>query len=219
VEPSTRAVEIAEAAERLFSARGYHATSVREVASAVNLQGGSLYAHFASKEGMLAAIVDRAAGEFQAAVQPIASASDESATSRLRRAIRAHVGVIAANPGAATVYFQDWRHLSPPARAAVLARRDAYEALWREMIAQGVDSGELAPRDPRLAAIACLSVCNWLYQWYDRDGPLAADEVADAFAEILLNGLAVPPGPAADPPAQGVAQSAPPAGSPMERTR
>ena len=108
---------------------------------------------------------------------------------RLAHLIRAHVDVIGRNPAAATVYFQDWRHLADSRFEDVRARRDAYEALWRQLIAEGVASGELRPIEPRLAAIACLSMCNWLYQWYDPSGPLSPGDVARAFADILIGGL------------------------------
>ncbi len=161
----TRLDQITAAAEQLFSRQGYHATSMRQIAHAVDLQGGSLYAHIASKADVLAAIVARADEEFQAAVLPILLADDPPPV-RLRQAVGAHLAVVAANLAAATVYLQDWQHLSPEHRGEVLCRRDNYEALWRQLIADGVADGSFAPVDPALAAAAVLSLCNWTYQWY-----------------------------------------------------
>lgn len=186
--PDLRLRQITGAAEQLFSRQGYHATTIRQVAQAVDLQGGSLYAHIASKEDVLAAIVERAAAEFQAAVAPIV-AEEAPAAERLRRAVRAHIAVIAGNPSAATVYFQDWRHLSPARRPAVRRRRDEYEQLWRTIIVQGLADGSFAGVEPRMAATACLSLCNWTYQWYDPDGPLSPEAIADQFSDLLLRGL------------------------------
>jgi AcrR family transcriptional regulator len=218
---TSRLDEIAEAAERLFSAQGYHATSVRQLAGAVNLQGGSLYAHFASKEDLLASIVDRAADEFHAKVEPVIRGPG-APVDRLRAAIRAHVGVIGRNPAGATVYFQDWRHLGEPRLAEVRARRDAYETLWRDLIREGVENGSLTPVDPRLSAIACLSMCNWLYQWYDPQGSLAPEEVGSTFADILLTGLArraeAPPNQPPVPAPRRDAGSAPPTPTKERRT-
>jgi AcrR family transcriptional regulator len=186
-----RVRDIEAAAERLFRRQGYHATSVRQLAGEVNLQGGSLYAHFASKEHMLAAIVERAADQFHAALEPVVRAPGTT-RERLRAAFAAHIGVIAANPDAAAVYFDAWRHLGEPRRSAIRRRRNAYEELWRQLLAAGVAAGELRAIDPRLGAIACLSLCNWLYQWYDPEGPLPADEIAAQLAAFLLDGLARP---------------------------
>jgi AcrR family transcriptional regulator len=181
--------QITDAAELLFSRQGYHGTTIRQVAQAVDLQGGSLYAHIGSKEEVLAAIVERAAAEFDAALAPV-MAAPLPAAARLRQAVRAHLGVIAANLPAATVYFQDWRHLAPARRQAVIRRRDGYEARWRNLIEAGIADGSFAEVEPAMAARACLSLCNWSYQWFDRTGPLTAEAVADAFSDLLLRGLA-----------------------------
>lgn len=184
---NTRLLEITSATERLFSHQGYHATTMRQVAGAVELQAGSLYAHIAGKEAVLEAIVVRAADEFEAAIARVPT--DAAPPARLRAAMRAHIRVIAANLPAAKVYFHDWQHLPPPRLAEVRARRDAYEAAWQAIIADGVASGVFAPVDVRLAARLCLSACNWIPQWYDPGGALDPDSLADAFSALVLGGL------------------------------
>lgn len=184
----TRLAEIASAAEMLFGRQGYHATTVRQVAGAVNLQGGSLYAHFGSKEELLARVVDRASEAFHDAVEPVLTGPG-SAPERLAAALEAHIHVVAANPLAATVYFQDWRHLSGRLLDQARQRRDAYETLWRQTVADGVAAGELAPVDPQLAAVAWLSVGNWVHQWYRPQGRLSPAAIAQVFSAVLLNGL------------------------------
>src|SRR4051794_29847351 len=89
----TRREQIFAAASALFSERGYDSTSVRDIARALDLQGGSLYAHIASKEDVLWEIVSRAADAFEQAIAPIAVAA-LPAPERLRRMIVAHVGVV-----------------------------------------------------------------------------------------------------------------------------
>src|SRR6187397_2478549 len=90
---TTRRQQIEDVASALFREHGYAGTSVRDIAQALNLQGGSLYAHVASKEDVLWSIVTRAADHFFALVVPLAAASDPPAN-RLRRMIRAHVAVV-----------------------------------------------------------------------------------------------------------------------------
>src|SRR3954452_14497286 len=89
-----RRAQIEEAASTLFRERGYAATSVRDIAEALNLKGGSLYAHMASKEDVLWSIVTRAADRFNAEVGPIAANRAASPADRLRGMIEAHVGVV-----------------------------------------------------------------------------------------------------------------------------
>ncbi len=138
--PDTRKEQIYRAASMLFSERGYRATSVRDIARELDLQGGSLYAHISSKEDVLWEIIARVAESFYAAVQPIAE-SEGLVSERLRQMIHAHVGVVVNELARAAVFFQDWRHLSEPRKSEVLALRDGYEALFRATITDGVSNG------------------------------------------------------------------------------
>lgn len=187
----TRRQQIEDAASTLFRERGYAATSVRDIAQALNLQGGSLYAHVASKEDVLWSIVGRAADRFHFEVGPIASQSSP-APDRLRRMIRAHVGVVTSAQRDAAVFLHEWRFLSADRRAQVAARRDAYEALFRRALADGMATGDFAPTDVRLTAMAILSSLNGIASWYRLDGALSPAQIADQHADLFLRALAVP---------------------------
>jgi TetR/AcrR family transcriptional regulator, cholesterol catabolism regulator len=184
----TRRQQIEDAASALFRERGYTATSVRDIAHALNIQGGSLYAHVASKEDVLWSIVNRAADRFHALVGPLAGNAARP-TARLREMIRAHVAVVTSAQRDAAVFLHEWRFLSPARRQQVADRRDAYEALFRAVIAEGVESGEFAVVDPRMTAMALLSALNGIASWYRPDGPLSAEEVADRHADLFLRAL------------------------------
>jgi AcrR family transcriptional regulator len=184
----TRRQQIEDAASRLFRERGYPATSVRDIAQALNIQGGSLYAHVASKEDVLWSIVNRAADRFVAEVRPPATTIAPPAT-RLRQMIAAHVGVVTSAQRDAAVFLHEWRFLSAQRRAQMAARRDAYEALFRATIADGVGSGQFARVDPRLTAICILSALNGIATWYRADGELTADQLADQYADLFLRAL------------------------------
>jgi AcrR family transcriptional regulator len=188
VDTGTRKEQIYEAASALFSARGYEATSVRDIARELGLQGGSLYAHIASKEDVLFEIVVRASDAFYAAVAPLAE-GDGPALDTLRRMIHAHIGVVVSNLAHSLVYHQDWRRLSEPRRLEVLALRDGYEALFRRVLASGARSGELRDCDPHLTSTLLLSALNGLPSWFQPSGRLDADAIADAYADLLLAGL------------------------------
>lgn len=188
----TRRQQIEDAASALFRERGYAATSVRDIAQVLNLQGGSLYAHVASKEDVLWSIVDRAAERFQAAVQPIADDRDAPAADRLRRMVGAHARVVTDDLGNATVFLHEWRFLGNDRRAEIARRRDGYEALFRQVIADGIATGEFRADDPKIAATLILSALNGIAGWYRRDGPLPADTIADQYAELFTRALVQP---------------------------
>ncbi len=184
----TRREQIEDVASALFSDRGYAATSMRDIAKALDLQGGSLYAHIPSKEAVLASIVQQAADRFHAAVRPIAQGPG-TAAERLRRMVHAHVNVVAAGRARASVFLFEWTSLGPERREAVGHARDAYEGYFRQVITEGIVAGELAAREPRLAAVFILSAMNGLAHWYRPEGPLAPGEIADHFADLFLRGL------------------------------
>jgi len=195
----TRREQIEDEASALFAARGYAATSMRDIAKALDLQGGSLYAHILSKEALLAAIVQQASERFHGAVRPLAEGPG-TASERLRAMIRAHVQVVTEAPSKAKVFLFEWTFLGPARREQVALARDAYQAHFERVLAEGVTSGELAlgEADPKLAATYLLSALNGIAHWYHPDGPLTPDEVADRYAGLFLHGAgAEQPRPAA----------------------
>jgi AcrR family transcriptional regulator len=186
----SRRQQIEDAASTLFRERGYAATSVRDIAQALDMQGGSLYAHVASKEEMLWSIVIRAADRFDREVGPIAAAAGQPARAKLQAMIGAHVGVVTSSQKDAAVFLHEWRFLNADRRVDIGRRRDAYEGLFRQVIADGVKAGEFMPVDPSLTAMAILSALNGIATWYSPDGPLSAEDIADQHASLFINGLA-----------------------------
>jgi len=184
-----RRLQIEEAASALFRQHGYAATSVRDIAQALNLQGGSLYAHMASKEDVLWSIVCRAADRFNSEVGPFAADASASVADRLRSMIRAHVGVVTSIQKDAAVFLHEWRFLSPERRAEMLGRRDAYERLFRDVIAEGGATGEFRSVDAPLTAAAILSSLNGIATWYSPDGPLSEAQIVDQHADLFLQAL------------------------------
>jgi TetR/AcrR family transcriptional regulator, cholesterol catabolism regulator len=184
----TRRRQIEDVASALFSHRGYAATSMRDIAKALDLQGGSLYAHIPSKEAVLAAIVEEAAEEFHAAVRPIAERPGP-APDRLREMVAAHVRVVTGGRERAKVFLFEWTFLGQERREAIARSRLAYQGYFEQVVAEGVAAGELGATDPRLAAVFVLSAMNAMAHWYRPDGPLGPDELAGCYADLFLGGL------------------------------
>ncbi len=202
-EPSRRE-QIYRVAGRLFSERGYHATSMRDLAAELGIQGGSLYAHISGKEELLSEIVQRAARQFDEALFSLRT-EDLTPQERLREAMSRHLTVIAENMETATVFFHEWKHLSREPLNAVITWRDGIEALYRELIAEGVEAGVYRQGlNIKMAANLVLSSVNWAYTWYRPGGPLSPQDVAASFEQMLLSGLEqpVPNKPVPEKPAQ-----------------
>jgi AcrR family transcriptional regulator len=190
IEAGSRRREIDDVASELFHANGYAATSVRDIARALDIQGASLYAHVASKEDVLFSIVDRAASAFERAAD---AASGETKTAdpleRLAALVEAHVDVVTSDPQRASVFVTEWRHLSPERRAGIADRRDAYERRFRDVIIDGIAVGAFRASDTNLAATFILTALNGIAIWYRPDGRLSADRVADHYVDLALRSL------------------------------
>ncbi len=190
IETGTRRREIDEVASELFRANGYAATSVRDIARALDIQGASLYAHVASKEDVLWSIVDRAATAFEAAAErAVIETPDADPTERLAALVEAHIETITANPQHSSVFVTEWRHLSGARRATIAARRDAYEARFRSTIETGVSVGAFHAMDPAIASTFLLTALNGISTWYRPDGRLSPDRIADHYIDLALHSL------------------------------
>jgi AcrR family transcriptional regulator len=190
IETGARRREIDDVASELFHANGYAATSVRDIARALDIQGASLYAHVASKEDLLWSIVDGAAATFEEAVdRALEDAASDDPVERLAAIVEAHVEVVTADPERASVFVTEWRHLSPERREAIRGRRDSYEQRIRDVIADGQAIGAFATVDPALAATFLLTALNGIATWYRPDGRLTADRIADHYVDLALRSL------------------------------
>lgn len=181
-----RAIE--DAASALFRERGYAATSVRDIARAVDIQGASLYAHVTSKQDVLWSIVDRTAARFEEAAE---DARDTAADPRARLAtlVRGHLTVLLDDLERASVFIHEWRALEGERRADIAARRDAYERQFREAIADGREAGVFAPVDVAAAAAFILTALNGIVVWYRTDGALDRSAIVDAYAALALRAV------------------------------
>ncbi|MCS6867827.1 MAG: TetR/AcrR family transcriptional regulator [Thermus sp.] len=182
--------QILHVAGKLFSQRGYHATSMRELAKELNLQGGSLYAHIASKEELLLEVVRQAAARFLAVLEGL----EGDPVAKVRALVRGHLRVIAEELPRATVFFHEWKHLSPPLLEEAKALRRRYEEGVQGVIQEGVEKGVFRVESVRLATLFLLSALNWTYQWYRPEGPLSPEELGEIYARMALRALGVKEG-------------------------
>lgn len=155
---------LAVEAARMFAQRGYHGTSVSDLAAALGIQKSSLYAHISGKADLLAEIALAGAAAFHAALDAL---PDEAAAGeRLELALRAHLAVVESQLDVATVWLQEWRYLTGEARDVFLRERHRYEERVRDLFEAAVRSGDLRrDLDVDDATLVFLSVANWAYTW------------------------------------------------------
>jgi len=180
--------EILAAAAQIISQKGFHATSMQDIAQAVNLQKASLYYHISSKQEILVAVLDRALDLFIANMEEVMSRSlppDEM----LRQAMRVYMITILEHRDLASVLLLEHRSLEPEFHVHHIPRRRRFEALWRDLILHGQQQGLFNSSDPAMTVRALMGVMNWSITWYRPEGAMTAERIADQFAELFLAGL------------------------------
>src|SRR5438067_1344507 len=132
---STRKSELTRQAARLFAEKGYHGTSIGDLAEALGLQKGSLYAHIESKADLLWEVAREGAEAFHAALDGIPE--EGPVLDRIEAALRAHLRVVAEQLDIATVFVREWRFLEGERRERFVAERRRYEERIRALFREG----------------------------------------------------------------------------------
>ncbi|GIU93723.1 MAG: TetR family transcriptional regulator [Gaiellaceae bacterium] len=181
-----RRAELARTAARLFAERGFHGTSMGDLAEEMGVQKASLYSLTGSKQELLYEAVRAGAEAFHAAFDGVAERA--SAVERIRQALRGHLRVVADQLAVATVFIREWRYLEGDLRDEFVAERRRYEERWRALFRDGVERGELrTDLSPEDAALLVLSAANWAYTWLTPETD--TDALADRFVAILVDGV------------------------------
>jgi len=182
----TRRNELTRQAARLFAQKGYHGTSMGDLAAAMGVQKGSLYAHIESKADLLWEVAREGAAAFHAALDDV---PDElPATQKISLALRAHLRVVAEQLDVATVFIREWRYLEGERRDEFLAERRRYEERFRAFFREGRELGQLrTDLDDATATLLVLSAANWAYTWLSPGRE--TNELADRFSALVLDGV------------------------------
>ena len=180
--------QILKAAAQVIRQKGYHAASMQDIAKAVNLQKASLYHHFSSKQEILLALLDQALDLLIERLSGVL-AQELPADEKLRQAMGVYLGSLDEHSDLTSVLLLEHRSLDPEYRDRHIPRRDRFERLWRDLIQEGVESGEFHETDPAMAARALLGVMNWTITWYRPDGLFSSGQISDRFAALVLDGL------------------------------
>ena len=183
---SARRSQLTREAARLFAEKGYHGTSIGDLAKSMGVQKGSLYAHISSKQDLLYETMREGADAFHGVLDAI---PDElPPTEKIRLALRGHLRVVAEQLDVATVFVREWRYLEGERRDEILAERRRYEDRVRGLFREGRELGGLrTDLDDATAALLTLSAANWAYTCLKpcRD----TDDLADRFYDVLIDGI------------------------------
>jgi AcrR family transcriptional regulator len=184
--------EILRTAARLFQQRGYDATSMNDVAAALNLSKGGLYHHFESKDHILFDLMDGAMDiTQQRVVEQVRKIADPETA--LRTLIKLHIDVVlSVRDREITVMLHENHPLPPALRRRINKRKKDYVHFLENLIAHVQRArGSKGGVSPRAAAFALLGMINWIYQWYKPDGVLTGEDISREYTQIFFAGAFV----------------------------
>jgi AcrR family transcriptional regulator len=188
----SRADQLLETATLLFKEKGYHNTSMQDLADALGMQKGSLYYYIESKEDLLRELLEQATSILGAQINEV-YAADLTATEKLRLALENHGRAIMDHLNLVTVYLQEYRSLPPERLQEVMTRREHYEQRLMQILDNGIASGEFRPVDVKMTVFGFLGMFNWTHQWFSLDGELRSEEIAAILADLAMHAVSVKP--------------------------
>jgi AcrR family transcriptional regulator len=179
---------IRQVAIDLFWSKGYFATSISEIAAGSGIRKASLYHHYPSKEALLFRILqvtmDDLMDHLHTCLEGVAGLE-----ARMRAAVRGHVQFHLRRQRENFIANSELRGLSAAHLQAIVARRDAYERVFQELIAEGRAGGVFAPGDVKILSYAILTLCTAGAAWFRPDGRLTVEQIATLYEDFIISGL------------------------------
>lgn len=183
--------EILNSATQLFADRGYRAVTIDDVAANLGYTKSVVYYYFKSKNEILWQIITRI---FDGYLQKIVAETEKGLppVEALSRMVRQHALNVMENPEWTSIFNREESELDPTQRRQIRKMKREYDAVFESVYEAGVAQGVFRGIPPHVAIGGAMGMCNWLYVWYDPEGPLSAEEIADHFATMLSGGWNAP---------------------------
>ena len=186
-DPQSARGKLLQEAARLFRRKGYERTTVRDLATAVGIQSGSIFHHFKSKEEILRSVMEETV-IYNTALLQASLADADTLRERVLALIRCELQSIMGGTGEAmAVLVYEWRSLSEEGKAQVLDLRDQYEHVWLQVLEEARAAGYVQ-NDPFILRRFLTGALSWTTTWFRPDGPMTLDSLAEeALALVIRN--------------------------------
>ena len=183
---ATRREEILDKAMKFFSLKGYHGTTLDEVANEIGITKALIYYYFSSKENIIREILKISINR----VKKIEQLGNSSLPTieKLRQFILYHVEFSTETFELARITFEQVNLLPKKTRDSIKSKFKVVDKTLQNIIQDGIDEGIIQSKDVKVASYAILGMCNWIYHWYHPGGRLTPHEIANACIHLLENG-------------------------------
>jgi AcrR family transcriptional regulator len=165
-------------ARRLFARQGYAAVSMRQIAAAVGVQAGALYAYTPDKQALLADLLE---SHMQELLDAWTDAPEAPPLARLERFVRFHIDFSLDHTDAVFLSYMELRNLTPENFARIAELRGRYEAILEQILRAGVAEGAMRIEDAKLTTLALIAMLTGVTNWYREGGRLDRDRIAQIY--------------------------------------
>jgi AcrR family transcriptional regulator len=177
-------------ARRAFGKRGYHNTSLDEIASRLNVSKGTLYNYVKDKQELLYECHSLALDIGERAID-YGEEHGASGAEVLRQALLHNITSLTEEFGAFAV-LTEIDALRPEDRAGIVKRRDGIEKRMVKLVLSGIKDGSLRRLDPKIVVMTYMGVINWLPRWFSSEGRLTGEQIAQEITDLLMAGCINP---------------------------
>ena len=178
---------VLHAAAQLFNERGFHATSLDDIAERLHVTKPTLYYYVKSKDDILLECVRAALGMMQDEIAAVRRAGGR-ALDQLVACMRVYAIIVTQEFGRCVVRIGE-DPLPAPLKRELRSLKAGIDHEFRRLLAEAMEEGSVQPCDPKMAAFMVAGALSWVARWYRPDGELTAEEIADQGITLLLNGL------------------------------
>jgi AcrR family transcriptional regulator len=184
-DPESARGKLLQTAAHLFRSKGYERTTVRDLASAVGIQSGSIFHHFKSKDEILRSVMEETI-RYNTALMQASLAEASTLRERVLALIRCELQSIMGGTGEAmAVLVYEWRSLSEPSQQFILGLRDTYEQLWLDVLSEARAAGYFRS-DPFILRRFLTGALSWTNTWFRPEGPMSLDQLAEQALSLVL---------------------------------
>jgi len=186
-ERRTKRDAVLRMAAQSFNEKGFHATSLDDVAARLNVTKPTLYYYFTNKEEILFECVRIGLEMIDEAAENVARRGG-TGIEQLFAVMRKYAEIVTMDFGMCLIRVGE-DPLQPAARRKLRQLKARIDRRFRSLIEQGIAEGDLAPCDAKIAAFTVAGALSWIARWYRPDGPLSPNDIAEQCISILVDGL------------------------------
>ena len=180
--------QILQVIAHLFASRGYHNTSMREIARELGMNQSSLYHYFKSKEEALFKLMNDAMDDALPTLEEICTA-DLSSEDKLNTVLGFYTRYYAGDQDRLILLVNEKNTLSEPYRSRLVQKERRYVRLFKGIFKDLADQGRMKEVPPSVAIFAFFGMVHYTIKWYDKEGQVGLDELANSFLEIFTKGI------------------------------